>query len=185
GRGAANDADIDWERTIEKEFFAIDLKQADEIVLGAFIDFSAAVTRVGECSEAHTREMAGPFGSNVPEEMRNHALRKVVCFYPVRDSKLLQFGDEPPVPADNATHQPLVAEVVKPTLLAVALARRVDEGKISRLVARWDIFRPVLRLQRYGNFLRKADAHEASGRDRVTFANETHRLLGGNNLSTV
>ena len=63
GGGAADDADIDGEGPIEKEFLAIDFKKTDEIVFCAFIDLAAAVARVDERSESDAREMPGRFAA--------------------------------------------------------------------------------------------------------------------------
>ena len=139
GGGAANDADIDWQGAIEKEFLAIDLKKTDEIVFGAFVDLAAAVARINERSESDAREMPRTLRGDVAEQMRNHTLRKVIGLYPVGDSEALQFGYEAPVPADHASHQSFMAKVVEPTFFAVALARGIDEREIARLAGRFGI----------------------------------------------
>ena len=77
GGGAANDADIDRECAIEKKFFAVDLDQPDEIVLGAFVDLAAAVTRIDERSEPDAREMPRPLRGDVAEQVRDDALGKL------------------------------------------------------------------------------------------------------------
>ena len=129
--------------------------------------------------------MTRALSRDVAEEVRNNSLREVVRFQPVVDGEPLQFGYEAPVPADDATHQPFMAKVVEPTFFPVSLACSVNEGEISRLFARRNVFRQILRLQRHRNFLCKTDADETAGRDRVAVANETHRFLGGDNLSSV
>ena len=129
--------------------------------------------------------MTRALGGDVAEEVRNNSLREVVRFQPVVDGEPLQFGYEAPVPADDATHQPFMAKVVEPPLFAIALARGINKSEISRLFARRNVFRQILRLQRHRNFLCKTDADRTAGRDRVAIANETHRFLGGDNFSAV
>ena len=121
-------------RAIEEELLAVDLHQTNEIFLGAFVDLAAAVTRIDEGSEADAREMAGPLGGDVAEQMRDDALREIVGLDLVGDREALQLGHQSPVPADHAPHQAFMAEVIEAALLAVALARGIDQREIARLV---------------------------------------------------
>ena len=56
GGGAADDADIDRERTVEKVFLAIDLFEFDEVALGDLVDLAAAEARIHECPEANASQ---------------------------------------------------------------------------------------------------------------------------------
>jgi hypothetical protein len=72
-----------------------------------------------------------------------------------------------------------MGEMVEPALLAVALSRGVDEAQVARLAdAVGAAGRAVekARLQRDGDRLRKADADEAAGRNRVSRTDEACRL---------
>ena len=103
-------------------------------------------------------------------------------------ARLLQLRHQPPVPADHAPHQSFVAEMIEPALLAVALARGIDQREIARLVVRRDVLlflREVERLQRHRDFFGETDADEAAGRDRVAVADQANRFLGADDLSAV
>ena len=89
GSGAADDADIDRERAVEEEFLAVDLDQPDQILLGAFVDLAAAMTRIDEGPEPDPGDVSRPAGGDVAEQVRNDALRKVVRLHLVADGKAL------------------------------------------------------------------------------------------------
>ena len=79
-----------------------------------------------------------------------------------------------------------MAEMVEAALLAVALARRIDEGQVARASRR----RRVVLLagqktlfERDRDLFGEADADEAAGRDRVAVADQLHRLFGGDDLA--
>ena len=117
----------------------------------------------------------GLAGGDVAEQVGDHALRQVVGLDLVGDGQLLQLRHQAPVAADDAPHQPVVAEVVEAALLAVALAGGIDQGQVAR---RAEAERVVLRrreealLQGDGDVLGEADADEAAGGDRVAVADQ-------------
>ena len=185
GGRAADDADVDRERAIEEEFLAVDLDQPDQVLLGAFVDLAAAVARIDERAESHAREVAGPLGRDVAEQMGDDALREIVGLDLVGDRETLQLRHQSPVPADHAPHQAFVAEVIEPAFLAVALACGIDQREIARLVDRRGVLlrlRQVERLQRHRDLFGETDADEAAGRDRVAVADEADRLLRADDL---
>ena len=138
GGRSADDADVDRECPIEEKLLALDLDQPDQILLGAFVDLAAAVARIDERSEPDAREVSGPPRRDVAEQVRDDALRKVVGLDLVGDRETLQLGHQSPVSADHPPHQPVVAEVIEPALLAVSLPGRIDQREIPRLAARLD-----------------------------------------------
>ena len=168
GGGAAHDADVDRERAVEQVLLAVDRHQRHELLLGARVDPAAAVARIDEGAEADARELARLARGDVAEQVRDHALRQVVRLDPVADGERLQLRHEAPVAADHALDEPVVPEMVEAALLAVALARRVDEREparaadaVGRLLRR---FEEAL-LQRDRDVLGEADADEAAGGD--------------------
>ena len=141
---------------------------------------------IDERPEADAGQVARLAGGNVTEQVRDHALRQVVGLDPVRHGERLEFGHEPPVTADDAPHQAFVAEVVEASLLAVALARGVDERQsfrpadaVGSLFAR---FQKAL-LERDCDVLGKADADETGRGHRIAVANELHGFAGGHDLA--
>src|SRR5208283_1271529 len=79
-----------------------------------------------------------------------------------------------------------MGEMIEPAILAVALAGRIDEREIARLAGamrRLDLRRQVELLERQRDLFCKSNADEATGRDRVTVADQAHGLGRGNNLS--
>ena len=87
-------------------------------------------------------------------------------------------------PGDEA----VMGEMVEALVLAVALARRVDERQISRLalrIRRLALALEKARLERERDLLGEADADEAAGRHRIPVADQPHRVGGGDDLAGV
>ena len=133
GGRSTHDADIDRECAIEQVLLALEFDHPDQVILGAFVDLAAAVTRIDECSEPDPGDVTRPSRRDVAEQVRHDALREVVGLDLIGDRELLQLGNQSPVPPDHAAHQPVAAEMIEPAFLAVALARRIDQGKVARL----------------------------------------------------
>src|SRR5215470_2074500 len=186
GGRAANDADVDGECAIEKQLLTVNLDQANEVLLGAFVDLAAAVTRVDKRSEADAREVARALGSDVAEQMGDDTLGKIVPFDLVGDCQTLQLRHEPPVSADDAPHQAYVAEMIEPAVFSVSLACGVDQRQIAWLANRRGVlhlFREMKRLQRHGNLFGETDTDETTRRDRVAVAYQANCLLGRDDLA--
>ena len=96
-----------------------------------------------------------------------------------------QFWHQTPVSANNAPYQPLMAQVIEAAFFPIALARGVNEREVSRFIDCRDIFRQKLRFEYDGNFLCKADTDKTPCCNRVSVANETHRVLSGDYLSGI
>lgn len=75
----------------------------------------------------------GPVGRNIAEQMRDHALRKIIRLDLVGDRELLEFWRQAPMAADHAADQAFMREMVQTTVLAVTLARGIDQRQIVRL----------------------------------------------------
>ena len=188
GGGAAHDGDVDRKRAVEEILRPVDLHQADEVGGRAGVELAAAVPRIGERVEADPGEMAGLAGGDVAVEMGDDALRQVVGLDRARDGQSLQLRHQAPVSADDAPDKSAMGEMVEAALLAVALSRGVDEAQVARLAdAVGAAGRAVekARLERDGDRLRKADADEAAGRNRVPRADEACRLARGLDLALV
>src|SRR5436305_1595257 len=70
-------------------------------------------------------------------------------------------------------------EMIEALVLAVALARRIDQRQIARLalgIGRIALVGEIELLQRDGDLLGKADADEAAGCHRVAVADQHHRF---------
>src|SRR5437868_1385815 len=79
-----------------------------------------------------------------------------------------------------------MGEVIEAAVLAIALARRIDQRQVARLalrVGRIDFAREIELLQRERDLLRKADADKAAGGHRVAVANEPDSFRGGDDLA--
>ena len=59
-------------------------------------------------------DQAGAAGGDLPEQHRDHALRKAVGLDPPVERERAQRRDQPPVRPDHAPDQPFVGEVVDP-----------------------------------------------------------------------
>lgn len=122
---------------------------------------------------------------DVPKQMRDDALRQIVCFDLVADRQLLHLRHKPPVAADHALEKALVPEVIEAPLVAVALTGRVNEGQVLGLAAGEQIGAGGQKqiLQRHRDSLGKANADEAAGRDRVALPDQANRFRGGDDLA--
>ena len=131
------------------------------------VDLAAAVARVHESAQAHMRDGARLARGRVPEHVGDHALGQVVGQDLVCQGQLLQFGHQTPVAADHSPHQPFVRQVVQPALLAIPLARGVDQCQIARGPGRQEAFLQLDR-QLFG----EADADEPARGDRVAVTDQ-------------
>src|SRR5262249_47630469 len=80
-----------------------------------------------------------------------------------------------PVPADHPLDQAFMREMVEAAILAVALARGIDQRQVSRLalrVGRLAFAGEIKLLERDRDLLGKADADEAAGCNRVAVADQ-------------
>ena len=171
GGGGADEGDVDRERLVEQPLLAVELDQPDQLLGGGAVDLAAVLARVDEGAQAHLGEGAGLAGGDVAVEVRDHALRQVVGLDPVLDREPADLRDQPPMPADHALEQPVMAEPVEPLLLAVALPGREQQGQVARLAGRDEA-----PLQPDQQIVRRADADEARGAERVAAADQRHRL---------
>jgi hypothetical protein len=184
GSGAADDADVDRKGLVEQVVLAVDRHQPHKILGGARVELATAEARIDEGAQPDPGQRARLAGGDVAEQVRDHPLRQVPGLDAVIDRKRLQARHQPPVAADHARHQALVAEVVEAARLAVALPGRIHQGQVARAA------RAALRLEealfeRDRDALGKADADEAAGGDRVAAADQAHRLARRNDLAGV
>ena len=174
-----DDADIDRESLVEQIFLAVDFHQTDDVILRLLVELAAAVARIDESAEADARDMAGPVRGDVAEQVRDHALRQIIGLDLIVDRELLQLRHQAPVAADDFAHEPLVRKMVQSTLLAVALACRIDQCQVARMSKRRSFGATrgnESLLDGNCDFFGEADADEASGRQRVAIADEFHRV---------
>src|SRR6266581_9700626 len=102
---------------------------------------------------------------DVAVQMRDHPLRQVVRLDLIGDGEPLQLRHQAPVAAYDTSDQAFVPEVIESAVLAIALARRVNQGEIAWLADRLEILLfggKVEFLQSNRDFLGKADADEAT-----------------------
>ena len=100
------DPDGDWKRLVEQVLLSSDGKQLDQIFGRARIDLASAEPRVDESAKADAGEMTRAVGGDIPEQMRDDALRQIVSFNLVADGQLLHLGHEAPVAADDTLERP-------------------------------------------------------------------------------
>ena len=154
----------------------------------ALVDLAAAEARIDERPEPDARQQSGLARGDVTEQVGDDALRQVVGLDLVGDRERLQLGHEPPVAADHASDEPLVAEVVEAAILAVALSGGVDERQAARRALAVRILAggfDVAFLERDGDVFREADADEAAGGDRVPIANQRDGLTRADDLAVL
>jgi hypothetical protein len=79
--------------------------------------------------------VTGTFGGDVSEQVRDNALRKVVCLDLIGDRETLQLGHQSLVAAYYAPNEALVTKMIESKLLSITLAGGVDQRQVARL---WD-----------------------------------------------
>ncbi len=178
GGGAAQQRHLQRQGPVEEVLLAVDGQQRNALLEGHVVDPAAAQARVDEGAQAHPGQGAGLAGGDVAEEMRDHPLRQVPGLDAPLDGELLQGGHQPPVAADHLRHQALVAQVVEPALLAVALAGGIHQGQVTGFSGLKEAL-----LQGHGESLGEADADEAAGRQGVAVTDQVHGLAGGDHLA--
>lgn len=81
------------------------------------------------------------------------------------------------MPADDATHEARMPEMIEAAVLAVALPCGVDQRQFER-----QAFGEKALLERNGNFFGKSDADETARGNRVSAMDQAHRLSGADLL---
>ena len=180
GGGGADQRDVDRKGLVEQVLVAVDFHQAHELLLRLLIDLPTAEARVDEGAQAHLAQVARLAGGDVAEQVRDHALRQVPGLDAAGHRELLQRGHQAPVAADDARHQPVVAEVVEAALLAVALAGGVDQCQAARR-GRFE----EAGLERHRQVLGETDADEAAGGHRVAVGDQPHGIGGADHLAAM
>jgi len=92
------------------------------------------------------------------------------------------------VTTNHAREHPVVAEMVEPPRLAVALPRGIHQGQVARSAEALGVAALTgekTLLESDGDVLGKADADEAAGGDRVAVTNQPHRFVGGDDLAGI
>ena len=83
--------------------------------------------------------------------------------------------------------KPLVAQVIQPPALAIALTGGVDQGQVARLVesgrVRFGLRREIQLFQRDGDALGETGADKAAGGDGVAGTDQTHGFAGADDLA--
>ena len=171
GGGAAHERDLDREGLVEEPGLAAQLDELDEVLGGAGVELAAAEARVDEGAKPDLRQRPGQPRRNVAVEMRDAAERQVVGLDLVVEGERAELRHQRPMPADDASHEPLVGEPVEAALLAVA----GRGGKHQRQSGGRRRLAETLR-QGDDQLVRGADADEARDRDRVAVADERDRL---------
>ena len=135
GSGAADQSDIDGEGLVEQIFAPGNGHQFDQVLGGAGVHFAAAKARINEGAQPDCAECAGLVGGDVAEQVRDHPLRQVIGLDLAADGQTAELGHQPPMATDRPLDQPLMAEAVQTTFLAIALAGGIDQGEVARLLA--------------------------------------------------
>ena len=186
GGGAAKDPHVDRKRAVEEILIVADLHQRDDILGCGLIDLAPAEAWIDESADPDSRQQSRLARRDVAKKVRDDALRKIVGLDLVGDRQRLQLGHEPPVAADHALDESLVAEVIQSAIPAVALSGGVDERQVARTAqVVWILTRrlEVAFFERDGDVLRKADADESSGGQGVPVANQRNGLARADDLA--
>ena len=129
-RCAANKPDMNGEGLEQQAFLLTKRDQLDQIFCGARIHLAATLTRIDKSTKTHAGEMGRAMGCYVAKQMRDDALRQIIGLDRIGQSKLLQFGNKPPMPANDAFEQTLMRQMIEPALAAIALTGGIDKGEI-------------------------------------------------------
>ena len=120
---------------------------------------------------------AGFARGDVAKQLGQHALGQVIGFDLVIDGERAEFGNQAPVAADDAFEKTRYREMVQTAVFAITLASAEYQGQVARLAS------PVeMCLECYGQVLRKSDADESAGGQRLTRLNQRRRRGRANQL---
>ncbi len=78
GGGAAQQADIDWKRSIAQIFLSINNHDLDQILCSDRIDLAALDSRVDKGFQTNSGECPRPFSGNITNQVGDGTLRKIV-----------------------------------------------------------------------------------------------------------
>ncbi|MPM58515.1 hypothetical protein SDC9_105346 [bioreactor metagenome] len=117
---------------VKQIFAAPEFDQFNQIFPGPVIEFSAHVSRIDESPQSDVRNPARIAGGDFPEEMTDHALRKIVGFDFVFQRQPSHGRSQIPMSADHSFEQFFMAQMVQPANLAVTLSGGVNQGQILR-----------------------------------------------------
>ncbi len=104
-------------------------------------------------------------------------MRQVVGLDLVRQRELADPRDQPPVAADDAFEQAVVAEPVEAALGPVALPGGEEDGQIARMPRLLEA-----PLQRHDQLFGRTIAHEAGVRQGIAIANDRNRFVRRDDL---
>jgi hypothetical protein len=124
-----------------------------------------------ERAQPHLGDGAGAVRADVAKEVADDAQREVVRLDLARYRERAELGNEGPVAAHDALHQPRWAELVEAAILAVAGRRREDEREVARMPG---LEEPPLELA--DQLVRRTCADEARESDRIAIADDGDRF---------
>ena len=179
GGGAAQQSHIDRDRRQEQVVLAGQGDDLQDVLGSARVEPPALEPRVDEGADPDPGDDARTAGRDVPEPVRDHALRQAVGLQLVRGGQPAQRRNQPPVPADHAAHHARMPEVVQPAALPVALSGGEDQSQLRGRAGG-----PEAALYRRGQMLREADPDEPAGRDGVRGQDGLDRLIDADHLVT-
>ena len=102
--GAADNAHVDRKCFVGQVLLAVDGHQLDEILGGAVVDFTAAVTRIDVGSQPDFANVPGAMRGNIAKHMRDHALGQIVSLDLAADRQRAELGHQAPMSAYDALH---------------------------------------------------------------------------------
>ena len=175
--GAPQEGHIELERLVEQVLHGVEGDQLDAVVGRPLVDLPAAMPRVDEGPQPHPGQQAGLARGNVPEQLRDGALRQIVRLDLVLQGHLPQLGRQGPMATHGPLEQALVAQPVQPATLPVPLG----DGKHEREIAGGAGLQETL-LQRQRQLLGETLTHEPFDHDRVAVPYQPHRLGGRDDL---
>ena len=130
GSRRADQTNVDWKRSIEKPRAAIEFDSGDKFLRRGRVQPPTLMDRVNERAEPHMGDAPWATGGDVPQQLADDSLRKVVRFNLPGNRHPPQSGSEPPVSADNSPNKSSVGEVIETSCLTVSLSGSVDECQI-------------------------------------------------------
>jgi hypothetical protein len=154
--GAAQEGDVERKAAIEQPLLAVDLHDPHEVFGRDGIDLTALNARIDEGADADPGERARLAGGNVAVEVRDDALGQVIGFDLALQRQAADLWDQPPMAADHALEQAIVAERVEAAILSVPLPGREQQREVARFAGFQKA--PFKRDQKR---IRHADADEA------------------------
>src|SRR4029077_2338263 len=172
-RGSPDNRYVDRKRLVEEPLLTVDFDQPDQFFRGACVQFSAAIGRVDESTEANLGKKAGLASRNFAKQVRHASERQIVGLDVIVDRHPGQLRHQTKVSTDQALDEARMSQAIEATIGAIPRRRSKHKREIPRLSGLDET-----PLQRLDDFVGRSHADKAGRGDGVAGTDDGNRLRG-------